>query len=58
MCGHLSNPMLVLPLRPAVAAAFPSAQQPVESGGPKLSNLVGADFGAHEDSVLEKLRKV
>lgn len=56
--GDLRNPLLVLPLQPAVAAAFPSAQQPVQSETPELSNLVGARYQAYEDSVLAKLRKV
>lgn len=58
VCGDLSNPLLVLPLQPAVAAPFQSVQQPVESESPKLSNLVGAGYQALEDSVLTKLRKV
>ncbi|KAM7479469.1 hypothetical protein LguiA_027682 [Lonicera macranthoides] len=56
VCGDLSNPLLVLPLQPA--AAFPSAREPVEPDGPKLSNLVGAGYQAFEDSVLKKLQKV
>ena len=58
MCGDLSNPLLVLPLQPAAGAAFPSAREPVEPDGPKLSNLVGAGYQAFEDSVLKKLQKV
>ncbi|KAF7810759.1 dnaJ-like protein subfamily C member 17 [Senna tora] len=53
--GHLSNPLLVLPLQPAVAAEISSAQKPVESD--KINNLVGAGYQAFENSVLSKLQK-
>lgn len=55
--GDLRNPLLVLPLQLAVAPTFSSAQEPMESKTPELSNLVGAGFQAFEDSVLAKLRK-
>lgn len=55
--GDLRNPLLVLPLQPAVAPTFTSAEEPLESKTPELSNLVGAGFQAFEDSVLAKLRK-
>ncbi|XP_028768085.1 dnaJ homolog subfamily C member 17 [Neltuma alba] len=53
--GHLSNPLLVLPLQPAVAAQFSSAEKPVEPE--KINNLVGAGYQSFENSVLEKLQK-
>ncbi|KAI4297799.1 hypothetical protein L6164_037665 [Bauhinia variegata] len=53
--GHLSNPLLVLPLQPPTAAGFSSAQKPSEPD--RLSNLVGAGYQAFEDSVLKKLQK-
>ena len=56
MCGHVSNPLLVLPLQPAVATQFTSSERPVVPD--KISNLVGAGYQAFEDSVLEKLQKV
>ncbi|KAK1419351.1 hypothetical protein QVD17_28517 [Tagetes erecta] len=56
MCGDISNPLLVVPLQPAVAASFPSAHEPVV--GPQLNeDLVGARYQAFEDSVLQKLQK-
>ncbi|XP_024988218.1 dnaJ homolog subfamily C member 17 isoform X2 [Cynara cardunculus var. scolymus] len=59
VCGDLSNPLLVVPLQPAVTSAFPTAREPVESDGPKLNeDLVGARYQAFEDSVLQKLQKV
>ena len=54
--GHLSNPLLVLPLHPPMAAETLSS--PPRSAEPKLNNLVGAGYTAFEDSVLMKLRKV
>ena len=57
--GSLSNPLLVLPLKPAqTTPVFSCAQDGVEPDEPKLNNLVGAGYQAFEDSVLEKLRKV
>uniref|UniRef100_A0A7N0UZM5 J domain-containing protein n=1 Tax=Kalanchoe fedtschenkoi TaxID=63787 RepID=A0A7N0UZM5_KALFE len=57
VCGDLSNPLLVLPLQPAVPFAqdFPTVQTPVESD--TISKLVGPGYQAFEDSVLEKLQK-
>lgn len=58
VCGDLSNPLLVIPLQPAVTTAFPTARGPVESDGPKLNeDLVGARYQAFEDSVLQKMQK-
>ncbi|XVF00845.1 hypothetical protein REPUB_Repub04eG0037100 [Reevesia pubescens] len=55
--GSLSNPLLVVPLKPAVAAAeFPAPQKAEETD--RLSNLVGAGYQAFEDAVLQKLKKV
>ncbi|KAK7343332.1 hypothetical protein VNO77_11989 [Canavalia gladiata] len=53
--GHLANPLLVLPLKPALAADSSSAPKPVETD--RMSNLVGAGYQAFEDSVLKKLQK-
>ncbi|XVF00844.1 hypothetical protein REPUB_Repub04eG0037100 [Reevesia pubescens] len=54
--GSLSNPLLVVPLKPAVAAAeFPAPQKAEETD--RLSNLVGAGYQAFEDAVLQKLKK-
>lgn len=56
--GSLSNPLLVLPLKPAqTTPIFSSGQDDVEPDEPKLNNLVGAGYQAFEDSVLDKLRK-
>ncbi|QCE08717.1 DnaJ-like protein subfamily C member 17 [Vigna unguiculata] len=54
--GHLANPLLVLPLKPATVADSSSVPKSAET--PKLSNLVGAGYQAFEDSVLKKLQKV
>ncbi|XP_044489389.1 dnaJ homolog subfamily C member 17-like isoform X2 [Mangifera indica] len=54
VCGSLSNPLLVLPVQPAVATEFTSSQSCAESDG--LDNLVGAGYQAYEDSVLQKLQ--
>lgn len=54
--GHLANPLLVLPLKPAMAADSSSAPKSVVPD--KMSNLVGAGYQAFEDSVLKKLQKV
>lgn len=53
--GDLSNPLLVMPLQPATTSPFMGSSQPTED--PTASNLVGAQYQAFEDSVLEKLRK-
>ncbi|GAV77246.1 DnaJ domain-containing protein/RRM_6 domain-containing protein [Cephalotus follicularis] len=50
--GSLFNPLLVVPLQPAVGADF---QQPVEPD--QTINLVGARYQAHEDAILAKLQK-
>ncbi|KAL6496564.1 hypothetical protein OROGR_029822 [Orobanche gracilis] len=59
VCGDVSNPLLVIPLQPSVANAFPSAREPVKSSDEiRLNeNLVGSRYQAFEDSVLQKLRK-
>lgn len=54
--GSLSNPLLVVPIKPATTTEFPSVQQPVESA--RLNSLVGTGYKAYEDSILEKLQKV
>lgn len=54
--GHLANPLLVLPLKPATIADSSSFPKSAETA--KLSNLVGAGYQAFEDSVLKKLQKV
>lgn len=56
MIGHLANPLLVLPLKPAMAADSSSAPKSVEPD--RLNKLVGAGYQAFEDSVLMKLQKV
>ncbi|XVE93903.1 hypothetical protein REPUB_Repub01dG0234500 [Reevesia pubescens] len=53
--GRLSNPLLVVPLKRAVAAEFPAPQKAEETD--RLSNLVGAGYQAFEDAVLQKLKK-
>ncbi|XWS67705.1 hypothetical protein CRYUN_Cryun04dG0028900 [Craigia yunnanensis] len=53
--GSLSNPMLVVPLKPAVAAEFPAPQKAEETD--RFSNLVGAGYRAFEDAVFQKLKK-
>ncbi|KAK2665632.1 hypothetical protein Ddye_004206 [Dipteronia dyeriana] len=53
-CGSLSNPLLVLPLQPAVETEFPSAQRSAETN--RISNLVGPGYQAYEDSVLQKIQ--
>ncbi|KAF5464840.1 hypothetical protein F2P56_014889, partial [Juglans regia] len=53
--GHLSNPLLVLPLQPPMVTEAPSASRSAEPD--KLSNLVGAGYIAFEDAVLMKLQK-
>jgi len=54
--GHLANPLLVLPLKPAMPADSWGASKSVEPEAP--SKLVGAGYQAFEDSVLMKLQKV
>ncbi|KAJ0700136.1 putative RNA recognition motif domain, DnaJ domain, RNA-binding domain superfamily [Helianthus annuus] len=55
MCGDISNPLLVVPLQPAVATSFPMAREPVVPQ--RNEELVGAGYQAFEDSVLQKLQK-
>ncbi|KAL5791293.1 hypothetical protein ACOSQ2_006181 [Xanthoceras sorbifolium] len=54
LCGSLSNPLLVLPLQPAVATEFPSVQRSAETN--RINNLVGPGYHAYEDSVLQKMQ--
>lgn len=53
--GRLANPLLVLPLKPALGADPLSAPKSAEPH--KMGNLVGAGYQAFENSVLEKLQK-
>ncbi|CAI8601760.1 unnamed protein product [Vicia faba] len=53
--GHLANPLLVLPLKPAMAADSWGSPKSVEPEVP--SKLVGSGYQAFEDSVLMKLQK-
>lgn len=53
--GHLANPLLVLPLKPATVADSSSVPKSAETT--RMSNLVGAGYQAFEDSVLQKLQK-
>ena len=53
--GNLANPLLVLPLKPAMPADSMGDPKSVESDVP--SKLVGAGYQAFEDSVLMKLQK-
>ncbi|KAJ1436328.1 RNA-binding domain superfamily [Sesbania bispinosa] len=53
--GHLANPLLVLPLKPAMAADSTSAPKFAEPD--RMNNLVGAGYQAFEDSVLKKMQK-
>ncbi|CAJ2630910.1 unnamed protein product [Trifolium pratense] len=53
--GHLSNPLLVLPLKPAMAADSWGGSKSIERETP--SKLFGAGFQAFEDCVLAKLQK-
>ncbi|KAM0025775.1 hypothetical protein Hdeb2414_s0021g00578531 [Helianthus debilis subsp. tardiflorus] len=55
MCGDISNPLLVVPLQPAVATSFPMAREPVVPQ--RNEELVGAGYQAFEDSVLTKTSK-
>ncbi|XP_076956382.1 uncharacterized protein LOC143631508 [Bidens hawaiensis] len=55
ICGDISNPLLVVPLQPAVATFFSSAREPVVSQ--VNEELVGTGYQAFEDSVLQKLQK-
>ncbi|PIA44048.1 hypothetical protein AQUCO_01800237v1 [Aquilegia coerulea] len=59
VCGDLSNPLLVLPLKKAAPTVSSSPFPPryVEPEVPVASNLVGASYQAKEASILDKLRK-
>ncbi|KAG7995722.1 hypothetical protein I3843_01G123700 [Carya illinoinensis] len=54
--GHLSNPLLVLPLQPPMVTEAPSASRSAKPD--RLSNLFGAGYIAFEDAILMKLQKV
>ena len=54
VCGHISNPLLVLPLQSTVAMEFPPRSMEPEPS----SNLVGAGYQSFEESILKKLQKV
>ncbi|GLT58471.1 hypothetical protein SLA2020_313610 [Shorea laevis] len=56
LSGSLSNPLLVVPLQPAVAAEFSSAEKAEEDN--RVNKLVGAGYQAYEDAVLKKLQMV
>lgn len=56
MTGDLSNPLLVKPLQPVVAAVAPTAQKSDEPD--RRNNLVGAGYQSFEDAVLKKLAQV
>ncbi|KAG2726756.1 hypothetical protein I3760_01G127900 [Carya illinoinensis] len=53
--GHLSNPLLVLPLQPPMVTEAPSASRSAKPD--RLSNLFGAGYIAFEDAILMKLQK-
>ncbi|XP_058761549.1 uncharacterized protein LOC131634941 [Vicia villosa] len=53
--GHLANPLLVLPLKPAMPAESWGSPKSVEPEVP--SKLFGSGYQAFEDSVLMKLQK-
>ncbi|KAB2636262.1 dnaJ subfamily C member 17-like [Pyrus ussuriensis x Pyrus communis] len=55
LLGDLSNPLLVIPLKPVSVTDAPPVQRPEEPD--RLNNLVGAGYQSFEDSVLEKLKK-
>ncbi|KAF2288946.1 hypothetical protein GH714_022963 [Hevea brasiliensis] len=46
--GNLSNPLLIVPVKPATATELSSVQQSAESA--RLNNLVGTGYKAYEDS--------
>ncbi|GKV46438.1 hypothetical protein SLEP1_g53422 [Rubroshorea leprosula] len=56
LSGSLSNPLLVVPLQPTLAAEFSSAEKAEEDNC--VNKLVGAGYQAYEDSVLKKLQMV
>ncbi|CAA7023421.1 unnamed protein product [Microthlaspi erraticum] len=55
LCGHLSNPLLVLPLQKADQTDFMTAKKSAEAE--PRSNIVGAGYQAYEDTVLQRLRE-
>ncbi|XP_068322376.1 uncharacterized protein [Pyrus communis] len=56
LLGDLSNPLLVIPLKPVSVTDAPPVQRPEEPD--RLNHLVGAGYQSFEDSVLQKLKKV
>ncbi|TQD72967.1 hypothetical protein C1H46_041504 [Malus baccata] len=54
--GDLSNPLLVIPLKPVSVTDAPPVQRPEEPD--RLNHLVGTGYQSFEDSVLQKLKKV
>ncbi|GLT32272.1 hypothetical protein SLA2020_069500 [Shorea laevis] len=54
LSGSLSNPLLVVPLQPTVAAEFSHAEKAEEDNC--VNKLVGAGYQAYEDAVLKKLQ--
>uniref|UniRef100_A0A1J3IQ56 DnaJ-like protein subfamily C member 17 n=1 Tax=Noccaea caerulescens TaxID=107243 RepID=A0A1J3IQ56_NOCCA len=55
LCGHLSNPLLVVPLQRAGQTDFMTAKKSAEAE--PRSNIVGAGYQAYEDAVMQRLRK-
>ncbi|KAM1006879.1 hypothetical protein COP2_003669 [Malus domestica] len=53
--GDLSNPLLVIPLKPVSVTDAPPVQRPEEPE--RLNHLVGTGYQSFEDSVLQKLKK-
>ncbi|CAN6688311.1 unnamed protein product [Malus baccata var. baccata] len=53
--GDLSNPLLVIPLKPVSVTDAPPVQSPEEPD--RLNHLVGTGYQSFEDSVLQKLKK-
>ncbi|CAN6554577.1 unnamed protein product [Malus baccata var. baccata] len=53
--GDLSNPLLVIPLKPVSVTDAPPVQRPEEPD--RLNHLVGTGYQSFEDSVLQKLKK-
>ncbi|KFK27667.1 hypothetical protein AALP_AA8G413000 [Arabis alpina] len=56
LCGHLSNPLLVVPLQKAAQNDFATAKKSAEAE--PQSDIVGAGYQAYEAEVLQKLLKV
>ncbi|KAB2602370.1 dnaJ subfamily C member 17-like [Pyrus ussuriensis x Pyrus communis] len=55
LLGDLSNPLLVIPLKPVSVTDAPPVQRPEEPD--RLNHLVGVGYQSFEDSVLQKLKK-